>query len=48
VFPRISSADEETFGFTHERGVEFKSFDEAPRVARMCGTRRSDSVFRAL
>jgi hypothetical protein len=21
MFPRISSADEETFGFTHERGV---------------------------
>jgi hypothetical protein len=27
---------------------EFKSFSEAPRLARKCGTRRSDSPIRAL
>jgi hypothetical protein len=26
----------------------FKSFSEAPRLARRCGTRRSDSSIRAL
>jgi hypothetical protein len=27
---------------------EFKSFSEAPRLTQKCGTRRSDSLVRAL
>jgi hypothetical protein len=48
VLPRISSADEETFGFTHECGTGFKSFSEAPRLAWKCGTLRSDNPIRDL
>jgi hypothetical protein len=48
VFPCILSADGETFGFTRGRDVWVYIFSEAPRLARKCGTRRSDSHVRAL
>jgi hypothetical protein len=48
AFPCISSADEETFGFTCGRGVRVESFSETPCLAWKCGARRSDSPVRAL
>jgi hypothetical protein len=48
VFPRMSSADEETLGYTRGRGVQLYYFSEAPRLARKCGTHRSDRHVRAL
>jgi hypothetical protein len=48
VFPYISSADEEAFGFTRGRGVRVKFFSGAPCLARKCGTRKSDNPVRAL
>jgi hypothetical protein len=48
VFPHISSADKETFGLLMDVVSEFKSFGEAPHLARKCGIGGSDTPIRAL
>jgi hypothetical protein len=48
VFLRISSANEETLGFTRGRGVWVRQLSEAPCIAWKCGTRRSDRPIRVL